>query len=362
MATNGQIVQRWVREVRKTDGTARYLSDNSNTVHVYHYGGEARIYSWGSHFEMARWVKPVTTGRRADRHAGFWLLNGDRVSVSTDRHQSEVRSAVEATGAPVLILPFTPLNRAGIDLATIVPVEITADRWEPKIVTRDEAVRRFSTPGSLDYYIGDGDVIDLHNGTYKIIRGTHRLGESVFHASYETRERKPRDVYPMDVWNNYEYVTVRASAYFLSGFDAQERTRHYFLAQLPAKAKPVSVKDAFEILRPAVVKNADIWGHPVTRQGDIFAVPTEFTTRNLTKAGGTIVKAGHLLGQRHTATAVIEVPSGKTYARGTLTHTGGEHRRQRMGDGKTWHLIVKNTVPVDASGQNRAWSQVGSVD
>jgi hypothetical protein len=207
-------------------------------------------------------------------------------------------------------------------------------------------------------------VVDLGDGTYKQLRGTHRLGESVFHASYETRERKLNPE-TRDPWSGYTYETVKASAYFLSAFDSQERTRHYFLAQLPAKAKPVSVKDAFEALRPTLVIDADKVGVPVTRQGDIFAIPSPLTTRELRKAadGATPVKAGPLLGQRHTATEVIHLTTaGLTYARGILTHTGGEHRRQAMGDRKTWHLIVKNTVPTDQHGANRAWSQVGNVD
>jgi hypothetical protein len=349
MASIDQIVTRWVRDVRKTDGEPRYLNDSTSNVKVYPDAGGHRLYSYGSHFELARWVKPQTTGKRASRHAGFWLLNGDTYSVSTSRHQREVRSAVEATGAPVLILPHTPARRAGIDLSTIVPVEITADRWEPKIITRDEAVRYYRTPENLAYYVEHDDVVDLGDGTYKQFRGTHRLGESVFHASFGDR------------WT----AGPMGSAYFLSAFDSQERTRHYFLAQLPAKAKPVSVKDAFEALRPASVTGADKVGVQVTRQGDIFAIPSPLTTRELRKAadGATPVKAGSLLGQRHTATEVIYLTTaGLTYARGILTHTGGEHRRQAMGDRKTWHLIVKNTVPTDQHGNNRAWSQVGNVD
>jgi hypothetical protein len=353
MASIEQIVTRWVRDVRKTDGEPRYLNDSTSNVKVYPDAGDHRLYSYGSHFELARWVKPQTTGKRASRHAGFWLLNGDTYSVSTSRHQREVRQAVEDTGAPVLILPHTPAQRAGIDLASIVPVEITADRWEPRTYPDAASLPQYyqDSPNGLRWAIENGDVIANPDGTYKLIRGEHRLGESVFHASYGANAWSPGA--PM------------GSAYFLSAFDAQERTRHYFLAQLPAKARPVSVKDAFEALRPALVTDADKTGVQVTRQGDIFAVPSPLTTRELRKAadGATPVKAGPLLGQRHTATEMIHLTTaGLTYARGILTHTGGEHRRQAMGDRKTWHLIVKNTVPTDQHGNNRAWSQVGNVD
>jgi hypothetical protein len=35
---------------------------------------------------------------------------------------------------------------------------------------------------------------------------------------------------------------------------------------------------------------------------------------------------------------------------------------RRMGDRKTWHLIVKNTVPADQYGDSRSWSLGGRVD
>lgn len=364
MATIDQIITRWVRDVVKTDGTERYLNDSGANVKVYPDAGGHRLYSYGPHFELARWVRPVTTGKRADRHAGFWLLNGDKYSSSTLRHQTAVRSAVQRTGAPVVILPHTPLRRAGIDLATILPVEVTQDRTVPRTYPSREALPgRYASDASLAYYLEHSDdwgaVTANPDGTYTVKNADHVLGESVFHASYETRERV---LEPGDIWHSHR--TVKASAYFLSAFDAQERTRHYFLAQLPQGKAPVSVKDAFEMLRPAQVKDADRRGEQITRQGDIFAVPSVLITRDLRKLadGAPIVKGAPLLSQRHTATEVINLPSGRTFARGTLTHTGGGHQRQKMGDGKTWHLIVKNTVPTDEHGQNRAWSYIGQID
>jgi hypothetical protein len=61
-----------------------------------------------------------------------------------------------------------------------------------------------------------------------------------------------------------------------------------------------------------------------------------------------------LLGTAHTATHVCTMPDGTQYGRGTMYHDPAlmgedrerDHARRKMGDGKTWHLIVKNTVPV----------------
>jgi len=365
MASHSEIIARWVRDVRADD--PKFLSDTRANVKVrqLHPAKHAAIYSWGEHFEMARWV-PET-----DQHTGFWLLNGDTYSNSTTRHQSGVRSAVQRRaakdGEPVVILPYTPLESAGIDLSSIVPVEITADRWEP--VTYRTAA---DIPGYIgdsvradpagSYYIESGNVIANPDGTFTVVQGRHVLGEALIRATFTTGDRWTPDS---------ERVT--ATGYFLSAFDHQERTRHYFLAQLPAGAAPTTVAEAFEALRPPVVKLADRAGLPVTRQGDVFAVPTEFTTRDL-HAHAPTVKGAALLGLSHVATETITLPGDVTYARGILTHrptdidprTGQprrpEHRRQPMGDRKTWHLIVKNTVPTDDRGESRAWSQVGNVD
>lgn len=358
MASHSDIIARWVRDVRADD--PKFLSDTRANVKVrqLHPAKHAAIFSYGTHFEMARWV-PET-----DQHTGFWLLNGDTYSNSTTRQQSSVRSAVQrrATkdGEPVVILPYTPLESAGIDLSTIVPVEITADRWEP--VTYRTAA---DIPGHIgdsvqadpagSYYIESGDVIANPDGTFTVVQGRHVLGEALIRATFTT-----------GAWD----ARVTATGYFLSAFDHQERTRHYFLAQLPADAAPTTVAEAFEALRPPVVKLADRAGLPVTRQGDVFAVPTEFTTRDL-HAHAPTVKGANLLGLGHIATETITLPGGVTYARGILTHRPvtawgtrrpAEHRRQPMGDRKTWHLIVKNTVPTDDAGESRAWSQVGNVD
>ena len=61
-------------------------------------------------------------------------------------------------------------------------------------------------------------MVDLGDGTYKQLRGTHRLGESVFHASYGDR------------WT----AGPMGSAYFACpGSTAQDGTRHYFLSPTP---------------------------------------------------------------------------------------------------------------------------------
>jgi hypothetical protein len=105
----------------------------------------------------------------------------------------------------------------------------------------------------------------------------------------------------------------------------------------------------------------------VTRQGDLFAVPIDITTRQIVRLGGQRQhRPATVWGLNHTATEVAELPDGRTVARGVLYHRAQwgtpHHRRQPMGDHTTWHLLAKNTVPVDSDGGNRAWSRGGNVD
>lgn len=335
------IVNRWVGEVRKDDPKYLRPSNSNIQVHDARAGKRARLYSFGTHFELARWVDPT------DDHDGFWLLNGDRYSNTTTGHQALVRSAAQRTSAPVLILPHSSLHSAGIYLDSITPVEITQDRYISEPVTVPLA--------DLPQWT-DGEPVDNGDGTWTYIRKTHVLGESLFSAVYQVYgdERQFRDV----------------RALFLSAFDHQELNRHYFLCQLPDGATPTTVEQAFEALKPPAVVEAEAAGLHVTRQGDLFAVPTDLTTREV-RSFGLAVKRERVLGISHAPTESVTVSvsgGGEVFARGILYHRPfeswrkPEHRRQKMGDGKTWHLLVKNTVPVDGRGQNRAWSQVGSID
>lgn len=332
--SNSDIAERFAKEAGKPD--AKLLRSQTGTVLVSPFD-ERNLNSWGPHFTLAR-IMLDGEGNRS-----WWLLNGDKYSVSTSRHQTITREAVKSTGLPVLILPFSALGRAGIDKESIVPVDIHDERHETishVVDSRDEVPE-----GNFGYPRDDGR---FEYQTYR-----HWLGASVFKADYEYYDRERR-----------EYVN--GGGYFLSAFDEQEPQPLYFLAELPQGAEPQSVEDALEALKPDEVKDAEAEGLTIIRQGDVFAIPTTKDTRTL-KLSGDYYDTKHLdyvLGVNHTATDIIEVYGDQTttYARGILRHEPGqwrqaEHKRQKMGDGKTWHLLVKNTVP-----EGRSWSMGGNVD
>lgn len=141
------------------------------------------------------------------------------------------------------------------------------------------------------------------------------------------------------------------TAYFLSGFDANEARPSYFFSECPPKARPTTVAEAYASLKPESVRLAEEMGRSVERQGDIFSIAMpDLTLRELKAQGGALEKRRPLLSTNHTATEVVRV-GRLTYARGMMRHEPEgrrpDHARIRLGDGKTWHLIVKNTVPVN---------------
>lgn len=341
MTTLYDVVTRWVdRELGKTD-RGNLHGTNIET-------GEGVIYSYGYHFPLCEAVRDKR-GRVV-----LWLLNGDRYSNSTTRHQSEIRAAVQRTDIPNVIIPFDALQSANVQRSTVQLVDRTDDRWEVKRHSapslaevpnlRADTHEVWEHPGGwkwgkgyfppsgkrtmeTTYYVGWQPVTVHEDGTCTWETHRHWLGESLIRAKVAGRGTR---------W-----------VYFISGFDHNERVPLYHLSELPGKAETLA--EAYESLKPPMVKTAESMGREVKRQGDIFAVPTSLDTRTLTRKGAKRSKRTWMLGTNHRATEVAVLPNGTILARGTMTHDPGGWRRPdhaRVSLGRTWHLIIKNTVPV----------------
>ncbi|SFK53582.1 hypothetical protein [Amycolatopsis sacchari] len=332
MATHADIADRFAQEAGKPD--ANLLLARSGNVFVSGEGNRT-LYSYGKHFPLVH----LMLDRQGNR--SWWLLNGDTYSVSTARHQTITRNACKRTGLPMLTVPFSCLTEAGILKDTIEPVDVEPERWDTSVHVVDSIE---NVPSSAVY-----TAKKLSDGRYEYRTYRHWLGAALFRATYRVSERE-------------------LGAYFLSAFDEQETTPHYFLCELPGDARPRTVRDAFLALKPPEVVAAEAAGVICTRQGDVFAVPTRLTTRELAKLTPKRERGAHVLHLSHKATEVAIADDGTTYARGVLHHAPfeswrrPEHRRRLMGDRRTWHLLVKNTVPVDSLGRSRAWSRGGNVD
>ncbi|HTE63088.1 MAG TPA: hypothetical protein VK631_22220 [Solirubrobacteraceae bacterium] len=193
-------------------------------------------------------------------------------------------------------------------------------------------------------------------------------------------------------------------AYFLSSFDYNEPHAPYFMCEMPRSFKGETVDEAVAALMPDDVLSAIGAGLDVLRQGDIFAIPTAYTTSELEsrakaakrtryqwvdqqgapgqptyapghsvpvesretirrfKAEGTWEPKGacDIHGTNHSVTHLIVTKDGEFFGRGRMYHTPGESWRRPEhrvldltgpdGGQATWYRLVKNTVPL-AKGQ-----------
>lgn len=346
MASHNDIAVRWAAEAGKPD--ARMLHSRVANLYVSR-SDDRNLLSWGGHFILAR----IMLDANGDRE--WFLVNGDKYSHSTSQHQAITRRAIAGTGLPSMIVPFSALEQAGIMMTvdTIVPVEILPDRSEP-------VTRYVATVNDVPSWLRD-EAREEPDHTWSWQDREHHLGESVFTATYNAAGG----------WDNATSTQLpyrTSTATFLSSFDRQEGYGLYFLAELPQGCNPQTVAEAVEALKPFAVLHAETYGLDVLRQGDVFAIPVEHTTRDLTRLGGLLtikVRPGgaYFLGVNHTATDVMTMPDGTTYARGILRHRpretwrSPEHKMVRLGDRRTWYRLVKNTVP-----EGRSWSVGGNVD
>lgn len=144
--------------------------------------------------------------------------------------------------------------------------------------------------------------------------------------------------------------TVTRWATFLSSFDYQESNPLYFLCELPHRARPNTVDEAIQALKPPEVVAAEARGITVTRQGDLFAIPTKLTNSQVKRLRGRnqITKRLRVLGTNHSVTEGVVLKGGAVLGRGVMRHEPEgwrppDHRNQKIGD--SWHMLVRNTVP-----------------
>jgi hypothetical protein len=456
-------------KLRRTDDVLDYWAERIGEIapahESFHYSsmicrGDS-LFHYGSHFELARIMRDARGRTR------LVLLNGDSYEgasgfgPSTSSRQSDTRSAVQRSGAPYLVVPFSALEGAGIDFSSIRPIHVRDDRWtieEHSSRTRPAKLTKMEDPSGATHpetwydYRERCDVtrhvpnlVDnprqtvpfsarhgwCENGAHLGDDGVwrwqvrrHWLGDSIFRARYtehRTRKATPEEiaqdaahrasmaeierlralqrqthanVYKLDsrygfggdyrrmarsmfaaegfrqradalesaiydvpkvaanrVRNGRVPITVTKWATFLSSFDYQEPRPLYFLCELPYGAKPNTVDEAIEALKPPEVVAALARGLNVVRQGDLFAIPTKLTTRQIRRMRTSeFAKGLRVLGTNHSVTEGVVLRGGAVLGRGIMRHEPErwrppDHVRQKLGDGKTWHLLVRNTVP-----------------
>lgn len=205
-------------------------------------------------------------------------------------------------------------------------------------------IRRTIERAGFTYAVASEPVLDragINQATIEVIESTR----SAVKPQALIRAEVPYSRHIGGAWRG-----ASRTAYFLSGYDANEFRPSYFFCELPPGVKPKNLQEAYEALKPEAVVQAEKWGRPVKRQGDIFAIPvTDLPTGGspdaLLSVNGAV--SSYLLGTNHLADDVAWV-GGQTYARGDVKHSPAgrpaDHQKLRLG--KRWHLIVPNTVPI----------------
>jgi hypothetical protein len=271
MASLDQVVARWVaitmgRSTKPQIGGTNIIGRDRD-----------RIYSYGPHFEIARTLRT----KKGEPYA--FLLNGDTYSVSTSRHQSEVRGAVGKTGLPSVVIPYSALGAANIDRDSVVILEDTEPGYERTDHRGPVAPKDMFRAYDLTWHEEEQEFTWYTN--------RHWLGESLIEASVVWETETPckpcfgsgRGYGPVQAhwgsqrdhreWDEacqkYKWVTPEPEwiedrppycencsgrgshrrtrsrrAKFLSGFDHGEARRSYFFCELP-KTDAATVAEAY---------------------------------------------------------------------------------------------------------------------
>jgi hypothetical protein len=217
-----ETVDRFARYVAlgETPSNARVIvPSNRNLVHDLR---AREIYSYGRHFPLARFV-PATRG-----HCALWVVNGDRWtgsrSTATHQHQDDMRSAIALTvdaaaklGKRIesIIIPFSALNGAGIDIDTIRPIHVRADRDEK--FTNSAKLARYVVERLLPSREHAETVSRIKEPSGSAIQESETLGTVTLHVRRVSRDSGIADAYDIRdaklsrsvVYRGYDYSAER---------------------------------------------------------------------------------------------------------------------------------------------------------
>jgi hypothetical protein len=392
--TYSDVVRRWV-DITEGTSTEKHLWNPRIPVI------DKKLYAFNRSFELVRAIR-----NKSGKKVTHYVLNGDELRTppgwssgwgrwgwgngGTTTHQGIVRNAL--TGRKQVIIPFTALEEAGVDLDTVQIIDVLPDRnetikhhtetfpegavwhnegiFEQRELTESEKAAWMKKNPWYTTFPGWAKTQQVKVGTKQVLRTSRRTWSPVITVTHEDG-RTVYDWQTFHHWLGESLIRARVTwktedgkdhhrwAYFLSGFDHQEPIPLYFFAEMPPKVKPTTVAEAYEFLKPEPVLMAEQMERRISRQGDIFAIATpSLDRRTLRKMGATFEKRSQivrgerpaeLLNTNHRATEVARMPNGVTLARGQLYHDpigrNKDHVARKLGDGKGWHIIIKNTVP-----------------
>jgi hypothetical protein len=301
--THQQVIENFIKEGKGGTGTNMKATDDMLSSRV-----PSRQFAWRTRERMEA---PLAV-RLED---GGLLANGAALRWPMRRHQRQVLRSLEDAHASFGVVPFHSIVAAWTDGVhddwNQAPIAISDLQKEVGIIVPSEG-ERWSQVKVKDKY-----------GRTKT-RSLHTLGDSV--------------------------IRVKERFYLSAVDETGQGAGMYFLAELATDQAPASLQDAFNALKPPVVREAEAQGANVLRQGEWFAIPTMFLTSELMRdveRGIAGYRQNHVLGKdgHHQLEEAIIYRAGdrkgQVFARGVLKHTENEHYDLDLGTIR-WYQIVHN--------------------
>ncbi len=289
MQTHSSVIENFIREGKGGKGTYVKATDDvliSKIPLEYHPYGHRM---WG---DTAKGQTAELAVRLKD---GSILTNGARFDTPIDMHQQELISALERSQRRFSVVPFHSITAAWtdgeIDDWSDAPFDISDLQKEVSVVIPS---------GGEEWK--EVKVKDRNGRVTE--RTIHTLGDSVLRVK---------------------------DRFYLSGVDETGvGNGMYFFAELATKQAPPTLEEAYNMLKPKVVREAEGRELNVLRQGEWFAIPARVSTSELmcdVERGIAAYRQRHVLGKdgHHELEEAVLYKAGErkgqVYARGLLRHT-----------------------------------------
>ena len=302
--THQQVIENFVKEGQR--GAGSYLKATNDVLY-----SRIPVRSWPRYRPAERVPLAV---RLKD---GGLLVNGAGFRWPITGHQRAVLRTAEASKSRFGVVPYHSIVAAWTDGEK--------DDWDQApIPTRDLQKEVSIVVPSQGERWKKVIVKDKHG--QERTRDVHTLGDSV--------------------------IRVKDRHYLSSVDETGLGAGMYFLAELITDRAPQTLEDAFNALKPPVVREAEARGANIMRQGEWFAIPTMLRTSELMRdveQGIAAYRLNHVLGKdgHHQLEEAIIYRAGdrkgQVFARGVLTHTKNEHTNLDLGTIR-WYLVVHNVA------------------
>jgi len=310
MQTHSSVIENFIREGKGGKGT--YVKATEDMLYSKI---PQRYQRWG--YEPYRSAAGQTAQLAVRLKDGSILTNGARFDEPIDMHQRSLISALEDSHRRFSVVPFHSITAAWTDG--------DIDDWSRAPFDISDLQREVSVVVPSD---GEGwKQVEVKDKNGRITeQSIHTLGDSVLRVK---------------------------DHFYLSGVDETGKgSGMYFFAELVTKEAPLTVKEAYNMLKPKVVREAESRELNVLRQGEWFAIPARVATSELMRdveRGIAAYRQRHVLGKdgHHELEEAILYKAGErkgqVYARGVLRHTQDEHEDLDLGTVR-WYLVVHNVV------------------